>query len=124
LEPNSHAVSADGKLVATVASEGVALVSSDGGQPQLVSGTTSGERPLRWAQAPSTLFVGTRGETSCPVARVNVQTGARTAWKTFSPADVAGVVGVACPRLAADEQHYVFGYVRNLSDLFLVEHLK
>jgi len=37
---------------------------------------------------------------------------------------VAGVVGVACPRLAADEQHYVFGYVRNLSDLFLVEHLK
>jgi len=32
--------------------------------------------------------------------------------------------GVACPRIAADEQHYVFGYVRDLSDLFLVEHLK
>jgi hypothetical protein len=34
------------------------------------------------------------------------------------------VTSVACPRIAADEKHYVFGYVRNLSDLFLVEHLK
>jgi len=32
--------------------------------------------------------------------------------------------GAACPLIAADEQHYVFGYTRNLSDLFLVEHLK
>jgi hypothetical protein len=50
--------------------------------------------------------------------------GNRTAWKTFSPSDAAGVVGVACPRIAGDEQHYVFGYVRNLSDLFFVDHLK
>jgi hypothetical protein len=32
-------------------------------------------------------------------------------------------VGVSCPRIAGDEQHYGFGYTRNLSDLFLVEHL-
>jgi eukaryotic-like serine/threonine-protein kinase len=124
LGPNSHSVSPDGKLVAAVASDGVALVPTEGGQPQLLPGTQSGDVPLRWANDPGTLFIGKRGETSCPVWRVNVQTGTRTAWKTFSPSDVAGVVGVACPRLAADEQHYVFGYVRNLSDLFLVEHLK
>ncbi|HEX2652898.1 MAG TPA: hypothetical protein VHN11_04525, partial [Xanthobacteraceae bacterium] len=124
LGPNSHSVSPDGKLVAAVASDGVALVPTEGGQPQLLPGTQSGDIPLRWANDPGTLFIGKRGETSCPVWRVNVQTGTRTAWKTFSPSDVAGVVGVACPRLAADEQHYVFGYVRNLSDLFLVEHLK
>jgi hypothetical protein len=40
------------------------------------------------------------------------------------PSDVAGIAGVACPRIAADEEHYVFGYTRNLSDLFLVENLK
>jgi hypothetical protein len=38
--------------------------------------------------------------------------------------DIAGVVGSSCPLLSADEQHYVFGYTRSLSDLFLVEHLK
>ena len=70
------------------------------------------------------LFIGNRGETACPVSRLDVQTGRRTAWKTFSPADVAGVIGVACPHISADEQHYIFGYIRNLSDLFLVEHLK
>ena len=69
-------------------------------------------------------MVGRREETSCPVWRVDLQTGARKAWKTVAPSDVAGVTGVACPRIAADEEHYVFGYVRNLSDLFLVEHLK
>jgi len=51
-------------------------------------------------------------------------TGVRTPWKNFSPSDVAGVTSVGCPRIAADEQHYIFGYTRNLSDLFLVEHLQ
>ena len=70
------------------------------------------------------MLVGKRGETSCSVSRLDLSTGNRTPWKTVAPADVAGVVGVGCPRIAADEQHYVFSYTRNLSDLFLVEHLK
>jgi hypothetical protein len=82
------------------------------------------DAPLRWAKGGNALLVGQRGETACPVSLLDVQTGKRTEWKTVRPADVAGVVGVACPRIAADEQHYVFGYVRNLSDLFLVEHLR
>ena len=79
---------------------------------------------MRWTKDGSALLVGRRGETSCPVFRLDLATGARTAWKTVGPADVAGVVGVACPRIADDEEHYIFGYTRNLSDLFLVEHLK
>ncbi len=119
-----HSFSPDGKRLAAVTSDGIALVSLDGGAPQPVRGSQPGETPLRWAKDGSALFVGRRGETSCPVFRLDVQTGTRTAWKTVAPADVAGVVGVACPRIAADEEHYVFGYTRNLSDLFLVEHLK
>jgi len=70
------------------------------------------------------LLVGRRGETTCQVSRLDLQTGTRTTWKMFSPSDVAGVVSVACPLISADEKHYVFGYRRNLSDLFLVDHLK
>jgi len=120
----THSISPDGKRFAAVTSDGIALASLDGGEPQPVRGSQPGETPLRWAKDGNALFVGRRGETSCPVFRLDVQTGARTAWKTVAPADVAGVVGVACPRIAADEEHYVFGYTRNLSDLFLVEHLK
>ena len=124
LGPYPHTISPDGKHVAAVTSDGIALVSVDGGDPQPVRGSQSGETPIRWTKDGSGLLVGKRGETSCTVSRLDLSTGARTPWKTVAPADVAGVVGVACPRIAADEQHYVFGYTRNLSDLFLVEHLK
>ena len=96
----------------------------DGGEPQLVRGSQPGDLPLRWAKDGQVLFVGRRGETACPVSRLDLQTGASTPWKSFSPTDVAGVTGASCPLIADDEQHYVFGYTRNLSDLFLVEHLK
>ena len=118
------AVSPHGTRIAAVTSDGTALVSADGGEPQPVRGSQPGETPLRWAKGGNTLLVGRRGETSCSVSHVDLQTGTKTAWKTVGPSDVADVLGVACPRIAADEEHYVFGYTRNLSDLFLVEHLK
>jgi hypothetical protein len=124
LAPTGHAISPDGKLVATVDSDGIALVPIDGGDPKHLRGSQAGDVPLAWAKKQNVLFIGIRGETACPVSLLDMQTGKRTAWKTFSPSDVAGVVGVSCPRLAADEQHYVFGYVRDLSDLFFVDHLK
>jgi eukaryotic-like serine/threonine-protein kinase len=124
LGPYAHTIAPDGKRIATVTSDGIALVSVDGGEPQFVRGSRPGETPIRWAKDGNALLVGQRGERSCSVSRLDISTGARTAWKTVAPADLAGVVGVACPRIAADEQHYVFGYTRNLSDLFLVEHLK
>jgi len=110
--------------MATDSSEGIALVSVDGGEPQPVRGSRPDETPIRWAKDGNSLLVGSRGETSCSVSRLDLSTGNRTPWKTVAPADVAGVVGVGCPRIAVDEQHYVFSYTRNLSDLFLVEHLK
>jgi Tol biopolymer transport system component len=124
LGSHAHGLSLDGKRVATVTADGIALVSPDGGDPQPVHGSQPAETPIRWTKDGSALLVGRRGETSCPVFRLDLSTGARTAWKTVGPSDVAGVVGVSCPRIAADEEHYVFGYTRNLSDLFLVEHLK
>jgi WD40 repeat protein len=119
-----HSLSPDGKRIAAVSSDGIALVPADGGEPQRVAGSQPGDQLLRWTKNGQTLLVGARGETSCPVTQVDLQTGTRAPWKTFSPADTAGVVGAACPLISADEQHYVFGYTRNLSDLFLVEHLK
>jgi len=124
LGSGSHSISPDGKQIAVISTEGISLVPADGGQPHLIRGSLPNEVPLRWAKGGDALFVGARGETFCDVFRLDLQTGARTPWKKVAPPDVAGVVGVSCPRIAADEEHYVFGYTRTLSDLFLVDHLK
>ena len=88
--PNARAVSPDEKLVATVNSEGIALVPAAGGEPKFIRGSQAGDVPLRWAKKENVLFTGNRGETACPVSLLDVQTGNRTAWKTFSPTDPAG----------------------------------
>ena len=124
LGPGRGSLSPDGKRVASVTSDGIALFAVDGGEPQLLRGSQPGETPLHWTGDGQALLVGRRGEITCQVSRLDLQTGTRTTWKMFSPSDVAGVVTVACPLISADEKHYVFGYRRNLSDLFLVDHLK
>src|SRR5216683_853394 len=87
-----HSLSPDGKRIAILSGDGIALGSIDGGEPQPVRGSQPGDLPLRWAKDGQGLLVGTRGETSCPVSRLDVQTGARTPWRTFSVSDTAGVI--------------------------------
>jgi eukaryotic-like serine/threonine-protein kinase len=119
-----RALSPDGNLIAASGADGLYLVPIDGGEPKLVPGSAASDLPLRWENDNQVLMVGSRGETSCPVFRLDLKTGNRVPWRSFSAADTAGVIGSSCPLLSADEQHYVFGYTRSLSDLFLVEHLK
>jgi hypothetical protein len=120
----AQALSPDGKRVAAIVSDGIAMVPIDGGEPQSVQGSKSGDLPLSWPADGHSLLVGRRGETGCQVSRLDLQSGARTPLKNFSPSDTAGLTGARCPVFSADEQHYVFGYTRMLSDLFMVENLK
>ena len=122
--PRGGLLSPDGKRLLVVSADGVAVVAADGGEPQLVRGSQPGELAIGWASDGHSIFVGTRGDTTCAVSRLDTSTGARTPPKSYGPTDVAGVVAVSCPNFAADEVHYVLGYTRSLSDLFLVEHLK
>jgi eukaryotic-like serine/threonine-protein kinase len=119
-----RALSPDGKRLAATTAGGLSLIPIDGGEAQPVRGSEPGDLPLGWSNDGRSLLIGRRGETGCPVSRLDLQTGTNTPWKTFSPSDAAGLVGGGCPGFSADEQHYVFGYTRILSDLFMVENLK
>ena len=120
----SQVLSRDGKRIAASTSYGLAMISTDGGEPQPGRGSAPGDLALGWSADGRFLMVGRRLETGCPVSRLDLQSGTSTPWKTFSPPDTAGLTGSRCPIFATDEQHYVFGYVRILSDLFMVENLK
>ena len=58
------------------------------------------------------------------VDRLSIETGAREPWKTLSPEDVGGVLGVFGVRIALDGEAYAYSYSRVLSELFLVRGLK
>jgi hypothetical protein len=88
-----RAVSPDGKRIAAVSGKGLSLVSVDGnGEPQAVPVTEPGDVPIGWSADARALLVGHQGEMGCPVSRVDLQNGTRTAWKTFSPSSIAGLV--------------------------------
>ena len=95
-----------------------------GGDPKLVPGVQPGEFPTAWSSDGHSLFVMTRGQIPAQVFRVDVSTGQRTFWRSFEPADSAGIDTIRGVLVSADNKSYVYGYSRTLSDLYLVQGLK
>ncbi len=95
-----------------------------GGDPRVVSAVESSEVPTGWSPDGRELFVLSRGQIPAQVFRVDIATGKRTLWKSLEPADSAGIDTIGRVNLSADNQSYVYSYVRTLSDLYLVEGLK
>ncbi|MGH9512551.1 MAG: protein kinase domain-containing protein [Terriglobales bacterium] len=95
-----------------------------GGTPRLVNGAEPGDAATGWSSDGSSLFVFRFGEIPQRVVQINLATGQRKPWKDLSPADAAGLTNLRGIIMAADGKSYVYGYVRTLSDLYLVEGLK
>lgn len=56
--------------------------------------------------------------------RYDTMTGEKKLWKKLVPADRAGVYNVNIFDITPDERWYAYSYVRDLSDLYLVECLR
>jgi Tol biopolymer transport system component len=120
----SAVLSADGKLVAARSpDQKVYLFPVDGGEPKLVPGLQPDEFVTDWSSDGGSLFVMTR-QVPAQVFRVDLGTGKRTFWRSFEPSDAAGIDSVTRVLISADNKAYVYGYIRTLSDLYLVQGLK
>ena len=118
-------LSPDGKWVAARGPDlKVYLFPVGGGDPKLVQGVQPGEFPTAWSSDGRSLFLIARGQIPAQVFRVDVSTGQRTFWRSFEPADSAGIDTIRGVALSADNKAYVYGYSRTLSDLYLVQGLK
>ncbi len=122
-----HTVSPDGRLVAALGSDGVAVFYPlQGGEPRPIPGLATGEIPIRWSADGRSLFV--RGPSSEPArARIDlldVETGGRAPWREIAVADPAGVERIYSILPAPDGKSCAYTYIRILSDLYLVEGLK
>jgi Tol biopolymer transport system component/predicted Ser/Thr protein kinase len=96
----------------------------DGGEPRLVPGVQPGEAPTGWSSDGRTLYVFQYGQIPTQVVQVDIASGQRKPWKELNPADAAGIDTINGVIMTADAKGYVYGYIRTLCDLYLVEGLK
>jgi eukaryotic-like serine/threonine-protein kinase len=118
-------ISPKGDYVASVGPDAkVYLYPVAGGQPVLVSGAQPDEVPTGWSADARFLYIYRFGEIPAKVFQLDLSTGQRKLWKELVPSDSAGIDTIRGVEIAADGKAYVYGYVRTLSDLYLVEGLK
>jgi Tol biopolymer transport system component/predicted Ser/Thr protein kinase len=95
-----------------------------GGEPVPVPGAEPDEAPTGWSADGRSLYVFRFGQIPARVFELELSTGKRKLWKELVPADSAGIDTIRGVTMSRDAKAYVYGYIRTLSDLYLVEGLK
>ena len=122
---NSFSISPDSQWVAAIGpDQHDYLYPVEGGEPRLIPGASQDEQPITWSADARFLYVYQPGELPAHVYRIEIKSGQRTLWKDLMPTDPAGVENIGPILLTPDAKTCVFGYHRNLADLYLVEGLK
>lgn len=116
-------ISPDGKwVIASNDDDGYFLHSTERDESREVPGDKlPDESPVRWSADGTAIFT----ESGIPtrIFRIDLKTGQRQLWKELMPADAAGVHGVS-PFLTPDAKTYVYGYIRTLANLYVIDGLK
>ncbi len=118
-------VSPDGKWVAGAGpDEKGYLFPVEGGEARVIPGFEAGYRFTNFSAYGKDVFIYAYNKAPSSVYRLNLATGQKTLLKELVPPDPAGIDHVAPVLITLDGKSYIYGYNRNLSDLYLVEGLK
>jgi len=118
-------LSPKGDLVANTGPDGkIYLFPVAGGEPILVKNTEAGEVPTGWSADGMSVYVYKFGEVPANVFQLDIGTGQRKPWKQLVPGDSAGIDTIRGLVFSANGNAYVYGYIRTLSDLYLVDGVK
>ena len=121
--PASCGLSADGRhLLGTLAGQ-VAILSLDGGPPEVQTRVPPGLRPVAWGPAPKTVIL-LQPRAPATLFLCHLETGTTTPMQVLAPPDPAGVLGTPTVSLAADGKALVFQGYRLLSDLYVIENVE
>lgn len=119
-----RALSPDGTVVMVAGpDQKVYLYPLGGGEPHSPPGMTNLDNVISWSPDLKSVLVAQRG-LPLKVSRIDLATGKREFVRELMPSDSAGVSGVGPVCILPDQNSYVFGYQRILSDLHVVDGLK
>jgi Tol biopolymer transport system component len=118
-------LSPDGKSLIVHRGDKLIFYPVDGGEPReqensMPADIHFGESRLRGWYAYGSL----RQEVPLKVYRWDLQTGQKELWKELAPEERAGVYSIGSLSVTPDGKWYSYSYVRDLSDLYMVEGLK
>ena len=121
----AYCISPDDKFVAAVGPDQKGyLYPVNGGESRPIPGFRAGELPISWSSDGRFIYVYGTAEMPAIVVKIDVTTGQRSEWKRLRPADPAGVEFIGPILLSPDAKTYVYGYRRQLTDLYLVTGLR
>jgi eukaryotic-like serine/threonine-protein kinase len=124
IDPNVE-LSPKGDVVAGLGPDGKAyLYPLAGGDPVPVRGAEPDEMPTGWTSDGHSLYMYRFGEIPARIFALELSSGHRKLWKELVPSDSAGIDNIRRIQIAADGKAYIYGYIRTLSDLYMVEGLK
>jgi Tol biopolymer transport system component len=115
---------ADGKSVFVLGDETGRLYPIDGGPTKEIKSPLPIRAGRNVAPGGRYPFASLRPEVPLKVYRFDPATGEKQLWKELVPADRAGVYNVGQLNVTPDARWYVYSYVRDLSDLYMVEGLR
>ena len=125
----------DGQFVFGWSNGGHFLFDVDDGKRRPLSFLLPNDSPVAWTADGRFLYV-LRGSPwadtmalvyqtmEAQVDKVDVVTGVRTPWQTIKAADPVGLEGINQVFITPDGNTYCYGYLRSLSDLFVIEGVK
>jgi hypothetical protein len=96
----------------------------EGGEPSALAGLTVEDTPIRFTADGRTLFLQRRGEVPARIYRYDVASGQKELWKELMPADAAGLNAINRVVVTPDGKTYAYSYLRDLSNLQLVDGMK
>lgn len=119
-------ISPDGKSTLVRSAEGKwGIWPLDGSGLRLIPGLDSTYVVSGWSPDGKSIYVvsGRANERIAKLYRVNINTGKMDFWRTFGQ-DAAGMRGTSSPHFSSDGTAYAYGYVRTLSEAYVVTGLK
>jgi serine/threonine protein kinase/Tol biopolymer transport system component len=120
-----YPVSPDGQLIAAIGGDDKGYIYPiRGGPRRSIPGFSEGDQPVSWSTDSRSLLVYHFGELPTKIYRLDLDTAQKTLWKQLVPSDHTGVVLVGPVLVTPNAKSYVYGYIRIISDLYLVQGLK
>jgi hypothetical protein len=121
----NNPISPDAKKLATTGpGRQVFLCPLDGGKPRLLESLQPGDLPIRFSADGRILYCSRPGNATAEILRCDMERPRFEVFRQVRLRDPAGAISLFPIDITPDGAHYIYGYMRILSDLYLVDGLR